>query len=193
MSWTVRLATADDAAACAAIYAPYVRETAISFELDPPTSEQMAARIAATNERWAFLVLEDDGQITGYAYATAFNERAAYRWACTTSVYLSRNRQRAGGGRLLYEALLARLAERGYRLAMAGMTLPNEASAGFHRALGFEPVGTYRKVGWKFGAWHDVTWLQRTIAEAPDRRRPTRTPMTSNPDDFVPGRRSELG
>ena len=168
MGLTVRPATAADAAACATIYAPYVLETVISFELEPPTPEQMAARIAAANERWAFLVAEDDGQIVGYAYATAFNERAAYRWACTTSVYLDRDRQRAGGGRLLYEALLARLAERGYRRALAGMTLPNEASEGFHRALGFEPAGIYRKVGWKFGSWHDVAWLQRTIVDAPD-------------------------
>ena len=168
VSLAVRLATADDAAACAAIYAAYVLETAISFELEPPAAEQMAARIAAANEHWAFLVLTDDGQVVGYAYATAFNERAAYRWACTTSVYLNSERQRSGGGRLLYEALLARLAERGYRQAMAGMTLPNAASAAFHRALGFEPVGVYRKVGWKFDAWHDVAWLQRTITEAPD-------------------------
>ena len=168
MSWSVRPGTADDAAACAAIYAPYVLQTAISFELDPPTPEQMAARIAAANERWAFLVLTDAGQVFGYAYATVFNERAAYRWACSTSVYLGMDRLRDGGGRQLYEALFARLAERGYRQAMAGMTLPNEASAGFHRALGFEPVGIYRKVGWKLGAWHDVGWLQRTIAETPD-------------------------
>jgi phosphinothricin acetyltransferase len=165
---TVRPATVEDAAACAAIYAPYVRETTISFELDPPTPEQMADRIAVANERWAFLVLEDNGRVVGYAYATAFNERAAYRWACTTSVYLSRDQQRIGGGRLLYQGLLSRLAERGYRRAMAGMTLPNEASAGFHRALGFEPVGIYREVGWKFGAWRDVGWFQRTIGEAPD-------------------------
>lgn len=168
MSWTVRPAEAGDAPACAAIYASYVLETAISFETEPPTAEEMADRIAAANARWVFLVLEQAGEVVGYAYATTFNERAAYRWSCTTSVYLDRARQRTGGGRALYEALLARLAERGYRQAMAGMTLPNPASAGFHRALGFEPVGTFRKVGWKFGVWHDVTWLQRTIAETPD-------------------------
>ena len=164
----MRPADAGDAEACAAIYAQYVLETAISFESEPPTPEQMAARIAASSERWAFLVLTDAGRVVGYAYATSFNERAAYRWSCTTSVYLDRHSKRAGGGRLLYEALFDRLAERGYRRAMAGMTLPNEASEAFHRALGFEPVGTYRKVGWKLGAWHDVAWLQRTIAEAPD-------------------------
>ena len=168
MSWTVRPAEAVDAAACAAIYAPYVLETAISFETQPPTAGQMADRIAAANARWAYLVLEEAGEVVGYAYATTFNERAAYRWSCATSVYLDRSRQRTGGGRILYEALFARLTERGYRQAMAGMTLPNEASAGFHRALGFEPVGTFRKAGWKFGAWHDVAWLQRAIAEVPD-------------------------
>jgi L-amino acid N-acyltransferase YncA len=81
---------------------------------------------------------------------------------------VERERHRSGGGRLLYEALLGRLADRGYRRAMAGMTLPNDASVRFHRALGFQPVGVYRRVGWKNGAWHDVAWVQRTILDADD-------------------------
>lgn len=159
---TTRDATERDGDACAAIYAPYVTGTAISFELDPPTPAQMAARIAAARH-YAWLVLENGGEVIGYAYGNSFAERAAYRWSCETSIYLAAGRRRAGGGRLLYEALLARLADRGYRRAIAGMTLPNEASAGLHRALGFEPVGVYRKVGWKNGAWHDVAWVQKTI------------------------------
>jgi L-amino acid N-acyltransferase YncA len=164
----IRDATAADAAACAAIYAPYVLQTSVSFEVEPPTPDQMAARISAASAKHAWLVLEVDGRVVGYAYAHPFAERAAYRWSCQVSIYLERERHRSGGGRLLYEALLARLADRGYRRAMAGMTMPNEASAGFHQALGFEPVGVYRRVGWKNGAWHDVAWVQKTILDADD-------------------------
>ena len=161
----VRDATGQDASACAAIYAPYVSQTSVSFELDPPTPEQMALRINQAQDRHAWLVLEVDGRVAGYAYGHPFAERAAYRWSCQVSIYLERERHRTGGGRLLYEALLARLADRGYRRALAGMTLPNDASGGFHRALGFEPVGVYRQVGWKNGSWHDVAWVQKTILE----------------------------
>ncbi len=165
---TVRDATEADAQVCAAIYAPYVTGTAISFELEPPSVADMAGRIAAARDRHAWLLLEDAGRVVGFAYGQPFAERAAYRWACQTSIYLEVGRRRTGGGRLLYGALLARLAERGYRRAFAGMTLPNQASAGLHGALGFEPVGVYRRVGWKNGAWHDVAWVQRTIGPDQD-------------------------
>jgi L-amino acid N-acyltransferase YncA len=160
---TIRDATGRDGQACAAIYAPYVTDSAVSFELEPPGAAEMARRIAAAADRHAWLVLEDGGRVVGYAYGQAFRERAAYRWACETSIYLEAGRHRTGGGRALYGALLDRLAERGYRRALAGMTLPNEASVGLHRALGFEPVGVYRRVGWKHGAWHDVAWMQRAL------------------------------
>jgi phosphinothricin acetyltransferase len=167
----VRAATEEDAAACAAIYAPYVTDTAITFEIDPPTPEEMAERITAAERTHAWLLLEDledGGRVVGYAYAGPFKTRPAYRWACETSVYLEPGRRRTGGGRTLYEALFSRLADRGYRTAIAGMTLPNEASAGLHRALGFQPVGTNRRIGWKHGRWHDVAWMQRTLSEAAD-------------------------
>jgi phosphinothricin acetyltransferase len=106
--------------------------------------------------------------VVGYAYGGPFAPRAAYRFACETSIYLEVGRRRTGGGRALYEALLERLAQRGHRRAIAGMTLPNDASAGLHRALGFEPVGVYRQIGFKDGAWHDVAWMQKSIA--PDLR-----------------------
>ncbi len=160
----VRAALEGDAEACAAIYAPYVTDTAISFETEPPPPAEMAGRIAAAIDTHAWVVLEDVGRVTGFAYAGPFNPRPAYRWSCQVSVYLQRGRTRTGGGRVLYEELFVLLAERGYRTALAGMTLPNEASAGLHRALGFEPVGTYRRVGWKHGAWRDVAWSQRLIA-----------------------------
>ena len=159
----VRDATDDDAAACAAIYAPYVTDTAITFEYEPPSAAEMARRIAAAQRAHAWLVLEDDGGVVGYAYAGPFKERAAYRWSAEVSVYLEQGRRRSGSGRLLYEALFERLAERGFRTLVAVMTLPNDASEGLHRALGFEPVGTLRRVGWKHGRWRDVAWAQRGI------------------------------
>jgi phosphinothricin acetyltransferase len=165
---TVRDASSRDAPACAAIYAPYVTDTAITFELDPPGSREVAGRIAQAQRTHAWLVLEDSGRVVGYAYGGPHEARPAYRWSCEVSVYLELGRRRTGGGRALYGALLDRLAERGYRTAVAGMTLPNEASVGLHRAMGFEPVGTYRRIGWKHGAWHDVAWVQRGIGTGSD-------------------------
>jgi L-amino acid N-acyltransferase YncA len=160
----VRDAVPADAAACAGIYAHFVTDTAVSFESVPPTAEQMAERIAAAQRAHAWVVLEDDGRVIGYAYAGPYKERAAYRWACEVSVYLEPGRRRTGAGRALYDVLLPHLTERGYRTAIAGMTLPNAASEGLHRALGFEPVGTYRDIGYKAGAWHDVHWTQKVLA-----------------------------
>lgn len=166
MTMRVRDATTDDAAACAAIYAPYVSGTAISFETAPPTPAEMARRIADAQRTHAWLVLTDGPGVLGYAYGGRFAARAAYRWSCEVSVYLQDGLRGTGGGRALYDVLLPRLADRGYRTAFAGMTLPNDASVGLHRALGFEPSGTYRRVGWKAGAWHDVAWMQRALGSA---------------------------
>jgi L-amino acid N-acyltransferase YncA len=159
----VRDANEDDADACAAIYAPYVTDTAITFEYEPPSAAEMARRIAAAQRAHAWLVLEDDGRVVGYAYGGPYKERAAYRWSSEVSVYLETGRRRGGSGRLLYEALFQRLAERGFRTLVAGMTLPNDASEGLHRAMGFEPIGTFRRVGWKHGQWRDVAWAQRSL------------------------------
>jgi len=164
----VRGGTEHDAEACAALYAPYVTDTAVTFEADPPSPAAMAQRIAAAVRDHAWVVLEDGGRVVGYAYGGPFNLRAAYRWSCEVSVYLEAGRRRSGGGRALYDVLLARLAERGFRTAVAGMTLPNDASVGLHRAMGFEPVGTYRGIGWKHGRWHDVAWVQRSLASGED-------------------------
>ncbi|SDT02268.1 phosphinothricin acetyltransferase [Friedmanniella luteola] len=156
----MRDATPGDAAACAAVYAPYVLDSSTTFELVPPTVPEMAGRIAAAQARHAWLVLERADVVVGYAYGGPFKARPAYRWACEVSVYLAPDQRGAGGGRALYTALLDRLTGRGYRTAAAGMTQPNEASAALHRALGFTTVGTFRRVGWKHGRWHDVTWAQ---------------------------------
>ncbi len=172
--WLVRDATVDDAAACARIYEPYVRDTVVSFELEPPTAGQVAGRIAAALARHAWLVLEDDGRVVGYAYGSTFNARAAYDWTTSVSVYIEPGRRRTGAGRALYSALLDRLAARGYRTALAGIALPNDASVGLHTAMGFELVGTYRRVGWKLGRWNDVARYQRPLGEPTDDPPPER-------------------
>lgn len=156
----VRDATGADAAACALIYRPYVTGTAITFEIEPPDAAELADRIEGASRTHSWLVGEDNDRVVGYAYGSRFNARAAYSWSCEASVYLEPGRRRTGAGTALYGALLRRLADRGFRTAVAGMTLPNEASVGLHRALGFEPVGTYRRIGWKLGRWHDVAWMQ---------------------------------
>ncbi|HWF27418.1 MAG TPA: GNAT family N-acetyltransferase [Mycobacterium sp.] len=156
----VRPGTAADAAACLEIYRPYVRDTVITFETEVPTVEEMAARIVDSRVMHEWLVLEVDGEITGYAYAHQFNSRAAYLWSVETSVYLAQDRLRSGGGRMLYAELLRRLSERGFRRAFAGIAQPNGASNALHQAFGFRLAGHYRRVGWKLGAWHDVQWWQ---------------------------------
>ncbi len=164
----IRDAVAADAARCAEIYAPYVRETAISFEEEPPSASAMSARIADAQRAHAWLVLEQDDDVVGYAYGGPFMSRAAYQWATAVSVYLAPGRRRTGAGRALYEALFDRLVARGHRTALAGIALPNEASIGLHLAMGFEPAGTYRRVGWKHGRWHDVAWYQRDLGNDGD-------------------------
>jgi phosphinothricin acetyltransferase len=140
-----------------------VTDTPISFEEQPPSASEMADRILAASRTHAWVVLEDDGRVVGYAYGGPFHNRAAYRFSCEVSVYVETGRRRTGAGRALYEALLPRLTERGFNTALAGMTMPNDASVALHRAMRFHPVGTYREVGFKHGAWHDVAWVQRIL------------------------------
>ena len=161
----VRVATPADGAACAAIYAPYVSGSAITFEQEPPGAEAMAERIATALANHAWLVAERDGGVVGYAYAGPWKARPAYRWSCEVTVYVAGDEQRGGVGRALYEALFERLAGRGYRTFVGGVTLPNDASVGLHRALGFEPVGTFTRIGWKLGQWRDVHYLVKHIGD----------------------------
>src|SRR3954467_11379704 len=153
-----------DAVACTAIYAPHVEASAVSFEERAPDAAEMAARIQRYGTSHAWLVAESGGQVLGYAYATAFNERPAYRWSTNVSVYLAEDARGRGVGRALYEALFDRLRERGFRMACAGITLPNEASVGLHERLGFEQSGLNREIGWKQGAWRDVGWFQLELS-----------------------------
>jgi phosphinothricin acetyltransferase len=161
----IRLATPADGTAVAGIYRPVVESTVISFEVDAPTAAEMAARIELTGRRTPWLVWEEDGTVLGYAYASMHRERAAYQWAVDVSAYVRGDQHRRGIARSLYSTLFPILVLQGYRIAYAGITLPNDASVGLHTQLGFAPVGTYRKVGYKMGAWHDVLWLERELAE----------------------------
>ena len=169
----MRRARRVDAERCLQIYSPYVRDTVISLEEDPPSLTEMQERLSISLETHDWLVLEGPHGVVGFAYGSQYRSRAAYRWACEVSVYVEGGHQRAGAGRLLYGELFASLVDRGYLTALAGMTLPNAASEGLHRALGFEPVGTWRRIGWKFGAWHDVLWMQRHLA-----------PLTEPPEEL---------
>jgi L-amino acid N-acyltransferase YncA len=163
MAGTIRLATEDDAEQIQAIYAPYVRDTAISFEIEPPSVEEMRQRVIEVLQRAPWLVCEHAGAVLGYAYAGKYRVRAAYQWSVDVSVYIDPSAHRRGIGRGLYTSLMALLHLQGYYNAYAGITLPNPASVGLHEALGFVPVGVYHQVGHKLGAWHDVGWWQRAL------------------------------
>lgn len=163
----IRDATAADAEATAAIYRPFVTDTTVSFELEPPSVDEFAQRILSAQSKWAWLVAERGGRIAGYAYASSFRPRAAYRWSVEVSAYTDPSFRGQGVGRALYERLIAILVAKGYCTAYAGITLPNEPSVRFHQALGFTAVGVFRRAGRKFGAWHDVSWWQRPLQDHP--------------------------
>ena len=165
MTLQIRVAGERDAEAIAAIYAPAVAERATSFELTPPDAEEMRRRVATVLQRYPWLVCESSQTILGYVYATAHRERAAYRWSVDVAAYVRPEGQRRGIARALYTGLFEILALEGYRNACAGITLPNPASVEMHKAMGFEHVGTYHRVGYKKGRWHDVAWFERPLAE----------------------------
>jgi phosphinothricin acetyltransferase len=167
---------ARDGRACAAIYAPYVEESVISFETEAPSAREMAERIEAISATHPWLVAERDSRVAGFAYASPHRARAAYRWATDVTVYVDAAHHRAGVGRELYEALFELLRAQQLWIACAGITLPNDASVGLHEALGFLPVGVYRKIGWKDGSWHDVGWWQLELGALPDERPPEPLP-----------------
>jgi phosphinothricin acetyltransferase len=176
-SIALEVAGAHHAGDIAAIYAPIVSSTAISFETEPPSLEEMARRIEVTLARYPWLVALVEGKIAGYAYAHAFAPRQAYAWSAETSVYVDSEFRAMGIGRTLCDELLETLRRQGYCRAFAGIALPNAASVALHEATGFTQVGIYRRVGWKMGAWHDVGWWEldlRPEGEPPGRLIPFR-------------------
>lgn len=173
----IRLARTEDAAAIRAIYAPYVIDTAISFETEPPSALEMADRIGKTLIGHPWLVDEHDGAIRGYAYASPHRTRAAYRWSVDVAVYVAQSGHRQGLGRGLYRPLFDILRAQRFHAAYAGITLPNDASVGLHEALGFRPVGVYQRVGYKSGAWRDVGWWELALGGGESPAGPPEEPL----------------
>jgi phosphinothricin acetyltransferase len=167
MEAVIRLASTADASAIHEIYLPIVRDTHISFEETVPTPREIATRIETTMSRYPWLVCVLDGQLAGYAYASAFRTRAAYQWTAETTVYIHGKYQRRGVSRALYGSLLAILREQGYCSAIGVIALPNEASVRAHETLGFSKVGVFKNVGYKAGAWRDTGWWQLALRPAP--------------------------
>ena len=164
MTAAIRFADPSDGAALAGIYGPSVTDSATSFETVAPDAAEMSRRVEKIIARTPWLVYESDGLVLGYAYASPFRDRAAYQWSVEVSAYVASSARGKGVARALYEALLRLIAMQGFHNAYAGITLPNEASVRLHTALGFTPIGVYRKVRFKHGAWHDVAWYEREVA-----------------------------
>ena len=168
----VRIATESDAGAIAAIYAPYVLETPISFEETPPSAGEMAGRISSTLSLYPFLVFAEGARILGYAYGNAHRSKPAYRWSVETTIYVARDAHRRGVGRALYAELLDVLTRQGFHMAFAGIVPPNDGSVGLHEAMGFAYLGTFPKIGFKHGKWHDLGWWHRPLAAGTPSRDP---------------------
>ena len=163
----IRLATAEDAESIRAIYAPVVAGTAISFEVEPPNAPEMRRRLVETLARTPWLVCAAAGVGVAQEFAGPHRARPAYQWSVDVSVYVDARARRAGVACALYTSLFPLLALQGFCAAYAGITLPNPASVGLHESLGFRPVGVYRAVGYKLGAWHDVGWWELALRPRP--------------------------
>jgi L-amino acid N-acyltransferase YncA len=159
----IRMAQLSDAPEIAAIYAPIVTDTTISFEEEPPDAGEMGRRIETTMQRYPWLVATDEAGVAGYAYAHEHRSRPAYRYSVEVSAYVADRARRRGLASLLYERLFAECATREFHRAFAGVALPNEASVALHKAAGFEPIGVYHEIGFKFGEWIDVMWFERGL------------------------------
>jgi L-amino acid N-acyltransferase YncA len=163
MSIVIRLAAEADADQIQAIYAPFVRSTAVSFELEPPSIEEMRIRISKTLKQHPWLVCVSGGTVLGYAYAGLHRARPAYQWAVDVSAYVAPAYRGGGIGKALYSVLLSIVRRQGFFAACAGIALPNPASVGLHESLGFVPIGVFHAIGHKRGAWHDVGWWQHDL------------------------------
>lgn len=180
----IRAATVADASALLAIYRPFVEETAVSFEVVPPSVEEFAGRIERALRGWSWLVAVEEGAPIGYAYGSSHRERAAYRWSVEVSAYVDAGFRRRGLGRTLYTHLFEDLKAKGFCNAYAGITLPNEGSVALHRALGFQPIGVFPAVGRKLGRWHDVEWWHRPLRDLSEA--PPAEPDSAAPPDGPP-------
>jgi L-amino acid N-acyltransferase YncA len=166
MKIRIRSVDAADAEVIQAIYAPFVSDTVVSFETVVPDVAEIRSRIEGHAESCPWLVCEADESVKGYAYASPHRTRHAYRWSVDVSVYVDPRHHRRGIGRALYTSLFDLLRRQGFINAYAGIALPNPSSVALHESFGFEPVGTFRGVGYKLGRWHDVLWLHLRLREA---------------------------
>lgn len=169
---TIRTAALDDAAALLAIYAPYVEQTAITFEYEVPSLEEFRGRIAHTLRRYPYLVAEENGEILGYAYTGPFGERAAYSWAVETSIYLRQEIRGKGLGKRLYQALEDVSRAQHVQSLYACIAYPDADDAhlsgnsvAFHAHLGYTTVGRFPHCGYKFGTWYNMTWMEKTLGD----------------------------
>ncbi len=170
----LRLATPDDAAAIARIYAHYVDRTAVTFETEAPSPTEMARRIAATLGPYPYLVAETAaGEVVGYAFAVQHMARAAYAWNAVLSIFLDANRVGSGLGRPLYQALLDILKLQGYHNAYGIITSTNVRSVRFHESLGFTHAGTLQRSGYKHGQWWSIHWYEKRLVEDPNNVAPS--------------------
>ncbi len=173
MTVRLRLATPDDAAAVAALYAPYVRDTCITFEYDVPDAAEFRRRIETVLKLAPWLLAVEDGpageRLLGYAYGTTWRTRTAYRWVIETAIYVDRKQHRRGIGRALYGALLDLLRLQGFCRALGGITIPNPESIGLHEKLGFRSAGVFPKCGFKQGTWWDVGFWDIELRAHPER------------------------
>lgn len=166
MSARIRFADpARDAAGILAVYAPYIRETAVTFETEVPALEAFTARVAGICADFPYLVLEADGELAGYAYAHRQAERAAYAWNAELSIYLAGKWRGKGLGAPLYRLLERLLAMQGYVNLYGVITASNRGSIAMHEKLGYRQIGLHERTGWKFGQWHDVAWLHKRVGE----------------------------
>jgi L-amino acid N-acyltransferase YncA len=167
MTIKIRAARDSDADQISAIYMPYVTGSAISFETKAPNSAEILSRMHASGGLYPWLVAttEDEDAVLGYAYATLFRDRPAYRYTVETSIYLGGGVAGQGLGRLLYSALIETLIAQDFTQAIAVISLPNEHSIALHEATGFRRAGIVREIGYKSGQWHDIGMWQRVLSE----------------------------
>lgn len=169
MGDTIRLASKSDSESILSIYAPYIEDTAISFETEVPSVNDFADRIEAICKQYPYLVYLVGDKIVGYAYASRHRERGAYQYDVDVSIYVLPEHHGSGAANKLYNCLFKLLKEQGYYNAYAAYTVPNNKSMRFHSKFGFIQIGTHHNTGYKFGQWHDVTWLEKTIIEVTEK------------------------
>ncbi len=168
MNGNIRNAVPADAGAILGIYAPYITDTCVSFEIEVPAIEDFTVRMKNILKNYPYIVYEVNGLVVGYAYASKHRERAAYRYSADVSVYVEPSYHRQGIGKALYEKLFGLLRDQGIYTVCAGVTIPNDSSIGLHKSLGFTEVGIYHNVGYKLDKWHDVIWFEKALRDYDD-------------------------